>query len=315
MSISFFAFLMDCIIGDPRSGWHPVVLIGKWIAALEKVLYRAEDSNTGKLVKGGIVVVLVLAAAWGISNGIIQAAFSLNFYLGNIVEALLLSFMISPRSLSEAGMEIRNYLLEGNLEQARFKVGWIVGRDTDKLTPGEVTRATVETVAENLVDGVISPLFFFWLGGVPLAVLYRAANTMDSMLGYKNDKYLYFGRTAARLDDVLNWIPARITGVLVILAALILRLDARNAMHIMQRDAGKHPSPNGGYPESSVAGALNIQLGGVNYYFGQKHFRAYMGDARQALGPQHITDTVRIMYTVTILFLCLFSIGTIWGGR
>ncbi len=315
MSISFFAFLMDCVIGDPRSSWHPVVLIGKWIACLEKQLNRTADSAGKQIVKGGIVVVLVLAAAWGISAGLLWLAFFLNFYLGTILEALLLSFMISPRSLAEAGMEIRNYLLADNLKQARFKVGWIVGRDTDQLTSGEVTRATVETVAENLVDGVIAPLFFFWLGGAPLAVLYRAVNTMDSMLGYKNERYLYFGRAAARLDDVLNWIPARITGVLVILSAFILRLDFRNALHIMQRDASKHPSPNGGYPEASVAGALHIQLGGVNYYFGQKHFRAYMGDAEQPLRPQHITDTIRIMYTVTVLFLCLFSIGTLWGGK
>jgi adenosylcobinamide-phosphate synthase len=150
------------------------------------------------------------------------AALSGNVYVSIAIQAVALSFMISPRNLAEAGREIRDYLMEGNLEMARFKVGWIVGRDTDKLDEPEIARATVETIAENTVDGIIAPLFFFVLGGVPLAMAYRAANTMDSMIGYKNDKYLYFGRAAARLDDVLNYIPSRITAVLFIFAAWMI---------------------------------------------------------------------------------------------
>jgi len=315
MIISFFAFLMDCALGDPRSRYHPVVLVGRGISLLENVLYRTADTDSLKFLKGGFLAVFVLLCSYGISYGLVQLAFFVNLYLGYILSALLLSFMISPRSLAEAGIEIRNYLIEGNLEQARFKVGWIVGRDTKNLTSPEITRATIETIAENLVDGVIAPLFFFWLGGVPLAVLYRAANTMDSMLGYKNERYLYFGRAAARIDDFLNLIPARITGILIVLAAILLHLDYRNAFYMMQRDASKHPSPNGGYPEASVAGALRIRLGGVNYYFGQKHFRAYMGESLTELSARHITETIRIMYTVTVLFLCLFSINGLWGGK
>ena len=163
----------------------------------------------------------------------------------------------------------------------------------------------METIAENTVDGIIAPLFFFVLGGVPLAVLYRAANTMDSMIGYKNDKYLYFGRAAAKLDDVLNYIPARITGVLFIFAACLLGFDYKNAYDMMLRDADKHPSPNGGYAEATVAGALHIRLGGINSYFGKKSLRAYMGEAIELTAPKHIMECIRMMYTVTVMFIII----------
>ena len=161
-------------------------------------------------------------------------------------------------------------------------------------------RATVETVAENTIDGILSPLFFFALGGAPLAACYRAANTLDSMIGYKNDKYLYFGRFAARLDDVLNYIPARIGALLYILMAALLRYDWKGAWRIVRRDASKHPSPNGGYAEAAVAGALGIRLGGYNSYFGKVSFRAYMGDPRHELGPGHIRQAVHLMYAVAL---------------
>ena len=214
-----------------------------------------------------------------------------------------MSFMISPRSLAEAGKELNVLLKVGNLAQARYKVGWIVGRDTEHLNEGEIVRATVETISENTVDGIISPLFYFAVGGLPLAVAYRAANTMDSMLGYKNEKYLYFGRVAARFDDVANFIPARITAIVFIVSAFVLNFDYRNAFEMMKRDAAKHPSPNGGYAEATVAGALHIQLGGINSYFGVPHFRAYMGEPLEMLNPVHILAAIRMMYTATIIFL------------
>ncbi|MBQ7514823.1 MAG: cobalamin biosynthesis protein CobD [Schwartzia sp.] len=308
MSTAIAAFLIDCLIGDPRSGLHPVVLIGKWIALLEKWLYRPEDSDRRKFLSGLLLMVIVLATAYEVTETILfLALFSGNSYVIIAVSALLLSFTIAPRNLAEAGLEIRRYLLSGDLGQARFKVGWIVGRDTDKLTVGEVTRATVETISENIVDGVISPLFFFYLGGVPLAMAYRAANTMDSMIGYKNDKYLYFGRAAALADDAWNYIPARLTGLLLVIAAFLLRMDWRAAWRMMWRDAKKHPSPNGGYTEATVAGALGIRLGGLNYYFGQPSFRTCMGDAVHELEPEHISQSIWLMYTVTVLFLCLAS--------
>ena len=315
MSVGILAFLMDCVIGDPRSKFHPVVLIGKLIAGLETWLYSPEDSDKRKFWRGLLLMLLVLVICYGATAGIVYGVRRLGFpYLSRGVEALLLSFTISPRNLAEAGREIQRYLAAGDIEEARFKVGWIVGRDTDKLTVPEITRATVETIAENIVDGVISPLFFFFFGGVPLAVAYRAANTMDSMIGYKNEKYLFFGRAAARTDDAWNYIPARITGLLLVLAAWLLKYDWREAWRMMRRDAAKHPSPNGGFTEATVAGALGIRLGGLNYYFGRPSFRTYMGKPRQELSPRHISGAIRLMYAATILFL-LAAFGFTWLRR
>lgn len=306
MMTAILAFVADCLIGDPRSSLHPVVLMGNLISFFEGLLYHEEDSDRKKLVSGFVLMVCVLAVSCGVAEGILWlAALSGNIYVSVVVQAVFLSFMISPRNLAEAGREIRDYLLDGNLEMARFKVGWIVGRDTDKLTEGEATRATVETISENTVDGVISPLFYFFIGGLPLAVAYRAANTMDSMIGYKNDKYLFFGRAAARADDVWNYIPARLTGVMFVAAAFLLGLDWRSAWRMMRRDAAKHPSPNGGWTESTVAGALGIRLGGLNYYFGKPSFRTYMGDPVHELEARHISLAIRLMYTVTVMFLML----------
>lgn len=306
MNVAILAFLTDTLIGDPRSNFHPVVLIGRLISGIEKSIYNSEDRNAIKLLKGGFLVFMVLYLTYAVTSGLIEAARALSGeYLYMAVQVILLSFTISPRSLSEAGRELYGFLREGDLHSARYKVGWIVGRDTDKLSPGEVTRATVETIAENTVDGIISPLFFWLIGGVPLAMMYRAANTMDSMLGYKNEKYLYFGRAAARLDDVLNYIPARITGFLFIISAVLLRYNWKNAWKMLWRDAAKHPSPNGGWAEASVAGALNIRLGGYNSYFGVQHFRAYMGEPVEDLECEHIMKCIRMMYTATILFLII----------
>lgn len=315
MNVGVLAFAVDCLIGDPRSKLHPVVLMGNLIAVLEKWLYRPADGDRQKFWRGLFLMLLVLSICYAIADGIVYGVRCLDLpYLSWGVEALLLSFMISPRSLAEAGREIEGYLAAGDLENARFKVGWIVGRDTDRMTAPEVTRATVETIAENIVDGVISPLFFFFVGGVPLAVAYRAANTMDSMIGYKNEKYLFFGRAAARADDAWNYVPARITGGLLVLAAWFLKYDWRGAWRMMRRDAANHPSPNGGFTEATVAGALGIRLGGLNSYFGRPSFRTYMGEPRQELSPQHISDAIRLMYAATILFLLLGS-GALWWGR
>ena len=217
MIVAIVAFLVDAVIGDPRSKFHPVVLIGNLIALLEKILRRDTDSPLKKIFKGGVLVVTVIGVAYGIGFGIEALSRKTDSLAVQIfIQASALSFMISPRSLSEAAREIYSLLAVENLAGAREKVGWIVGRDTQNLNESEVARATVETVAENTVDGIISPLIYFAVGGLSLAVTYRAINTMDSMLGYKNDKYLHFGRIAARVDDVANFIPARLTGLLFI---------------------------------------------------------------------------------------------------
>ena len=304
------AFLIDTLIGDPRSKFHPVVLMGNLISALEKILRRDSDGYIKKIFMGGILVIIVLLITYGAGVLIVLIANYTGLLSAKIfIEAIVLSFMISPNSLAGAGRELYNLLESKNITQARYKVGWIVGRDTDYLNESEIVRATVETVSENTVDGIISPLFYFAVGGLPLAIVYRAVNTMDSMIGYKNDKYIYFGRVAARLDDVANFIPARITAILFIMAAFILNMNYKNALNMCKRDANKHPSPNGGYAEATVAGALNIQLGGINSYFGVPHFRAYMGDAIEKLNPAHIIGAIRLMYTATIIFLIMLIIS------
>lgn len=309
MITAILAFFIDAVMGDPRSKLHPVVLIGNFIAGIEGMLYGKEDSDKKKLMLGGILVVLVLLFTFAVVNGIMNLVKMLdNIYVVTLIEAFFLSFTISPKSLAAAGKELYGYLVADDLDNARYKVGWIVGRDTEDLTPGEVSRATIETIAENTVDGIIAPLFYFAIGGVPLAFLYRAVNTMDSMVGYKNDRYIYFGRVAARADDVLGYIPARITGLLFVVSAFILGYDGKKAWKILRRDASKHPSPNGGWAEATVAGALHIRLGGFNSYFGKVHFREYMGDPIEEIGFDHIMKTIRLMYTDTILFLIICHI-------
>lgn len=306
MIVAVVAFLIDALIGDPRTKLHPVVLMGKLISLLEKILRRDNDSPLKKVFKGGVLVYAVCIVSLAVGLAIELLVDELPDLAAQIfIKALVLSFMIAPRTLGDAAREIYYLLESDNLAYARERVGWIVGRDTANLNEADVARATVETVSENTVDGIISPLFYFAIGGLPLAIFYRAVNTMDSMLGYKNDKYFYFGQIAARLDDVANYIPARLTAILFIGAAVILQLDYKNAFKMMRRDASKHPSPNGGYAEATVAGALNIRLGGLNYYFGKPHFRAYMGDPNEILEAAHILGTIRMMYTATILFLMI----------
>lgn len=305
--LPLLALGLDAVVGDPRSKCHPVVLIGNLISLLERVLLRTESSSARKYAAGFLLVIAVLSIVYG-STWLMMTCLELLGTAAQVIGgALLLSFAITPRSLAEAGREIKDLLLAGDIEEARRKVGWIVGRDTEKLTVPEVTRATVETVAENIVDGIISPLFFFAIGGVPLAFLYRAVNTMDSMVGYKNSRYREFGMAAARTDDVFNYIPARITGLLLVISAFILGYNAANTARIIRRDAAKHPSPNSGIPEAGVAGALGVQLGGLNYYGGIASDRARMGDPLMELAPFHIDKTINLMYMVTVLFIAALT--------
>lgn len=306
-AIAVCAFIIDTIIGDPQSRLHPVALMGRLIGTVENILRRGEDNKYLRLTQGAVFTIVLLAAAyaagWLIVNEI--GRIGLAKWEKIALEAFVLSFMISPKSLMQAGQKIITSLQHSNLTEARQRVHYIVGRDTENMNEEEVVRATVETIAENTTDGIIAPLFYFFVGGLPLAILYRMVNTLDSMVGYKNEKYLYFGRVSAHVDDIFNLIPARITGLLIVVAAAILHYDFRTAWKMILRDAKKHPSPNGGFTEAAVAGALNIRLGGQNFYFGIAHFRAYMGDAVQKLSARHIVAATQIMYTATVLFIAL----------
>lgn len=306
--IPFWAFLLDGLVGDPQSKYHPVALIGRCITFYEKKLYKEKDRAQKKIFHGFLTVVLVIFTVLIIAFGLQFIGGTINPWIGYTIDVILLYIAISPRSLAEAGLEIANLLRRGLLDEARKRVGYIVGRKTSDLDEGEITRATVETVAENTVDGIIAPLLFFALFGSLGAIFYRTVNTLDSMLGYKNDRYLYFGRVAARLDDMANFIPARITWILYVVAAALLRHDWRAAFRITLRDAHLHPSPNGGYAEAPVAGALHIRLGGYNTYGTETTFRAYMGDPIKPLRSYHIVKTIGLMYICTLLGLVLSSI-------
>ena len=297
-------------MGDPRSKYHPVVLIGNCISFYEHLLYKKNTIARNQILLGISTVLLVLMTVMLILTGLLFIGGTIHPIGYFIVSLLSLYIAISPRCLAEAGIEIANLLRKQDISEARRKVGWIVGRKTSELDESEITRATIETVAENTVDGIISPLFWFVLLGPWGAIGYRAINTMDSMLGYKNERYLYFGRFAARLDDVVNYIPARITCVLFVTASFLCGKDWKHAIRIATRDAHKHPSPNGGYAEAPVAGALHIRLGGQNVYHDKVTFRAYMGDPITSMVGKHIYQTIYLMYTVSILGVALTMVST-----
>lgn len=290
---------------------HPVVLMGKCIEFLESILRPIARNPQSQLVAGALLTVTLVGVSWGLTYYILQWAFLINFWFSSILSVWLIFTTLAARGLAQAAWEIYQLLQKGDLPQARQKVGWIVGRDTDTLDAGEIARATVETVAENIVDGIVAPLFYALVGGAPLAVAYRAVNTLDSMLGYKNERYLYFGRASARLDDLANYLPARITGLILLAAVFLLRMDSRRAYKTMLRDSSSHPSPNSGIPESVVAGALGIRLGGLNQYHGRQSFRPYMGDDLASLAPIHIKQTIKIMYLTSFLTVALIVIISI----
>ncbi|MDR3349061.1 MAG: adenosylcobinamide-phosphate synthase CbiB [Acidaminococcales bacterium] len=307
------ALLFDLLLGDPRGGWHPVVLIGKLITFMEQRLLKKECGRLRKKAAGLLLLVSVAGLVYLTCYLLTKIIFLAGERAGAVGSALILSFAISPRALRQAAQEIYNLLLAGDIAKARQKTGLIVGRDTGKLDAAEITRATVETVAENITDGVISPLFFAAIGGAPLAFAYRAVNTLDSMVGYKNDRYLDFGWASARFDDICNYIPARISACLIVAAAAALPgCDPKGAFCVLCRDAGKHPSPNSGLAEAAVAGALGIRLGGCNYYAGRPSWRGHMGDARHGLMPAHIEKTVRIMYFAAVAFAVVLTAIGLW---
>lgn len=309
-AIPFAALVVDTVYGDPRSKWHPVVLIGNLISFYESHLYPEKKTSDGNMFLRGMLTVLLVLLTVGLLTAFL-------IYLGHLgglwfyaaISTIVLYFTMTPRSLARDGLEIYHLLKDDkDLVTARKRLSWIVGRDTENLDESNIARGTIETIAENTTDGIISPLFYFLLFGPVGAMVYRAGNTMDSMLGYKNDRYLFFGRFAARLDDVLNYIPARITFLLFVAAAFLLHLDWRHAVEICLRDAKKHPSPNGGYAEATVAGAMHMQLGGYNYYEGKPEFREYMGDAETPLKSDHIMTSIMMMYGATILFIALETV-------
>lgn len=303
------------MIGDPQSLPHPVVLMGKAISATERLIRRFCSQPRALKRAGVLLPLLVAGGAWVLTAALVWLLSLVSPWLAWAAEIWLISTTVASKGLGDAGMAVYTELRKGDIPAARKAVGMIVGRDTTKLDSPEIVRGTVETVAENIVDAIISPLFFALLGGAPLAMAYRAVNTLDSMVGYKNDKYRDLGWASARLDDVANYIPARITALLLIFSARLLRLDWRSCWRMVRRDARLHPSPNSGYPESAVAGALGIRLGGENVYHGVASFRAYMGDPLRAMEPEDIILASRLMLRSSALFVCLCAAAALlWHG-
>ena len=287
------AILLDLLLGDPRWLPHPVQGIG-WLAQRSEAPLRRLITN--QRLAGVVAVVWVVGSTVLIGLGLLKAATLLHPLAGDLLVILLLYTCFATRSLHDHALAVYRPLKAGNLVEARQRVSWLVGRDTAELDEGEVTRAAVESVAENTVDGCTAPLLFACLGGPLGALAYKAISTLDSTFGYKNERYLQFGWASARLDDLANLITSRLTALLTVVAARLLSLRAGNAWRIFRRDRHNHPSPNGGQIESAVAGALGVQLGGVNSYFGQPSRRPYMGDPLQPLQAGHILQAVQLMW-------------------
>ncbi|BCG58560.1 cobalamin biosynthesis protein CobD [Paenibacillus sp. URB8-2] len=312
------AIFIDLLVGDPRGFPHPVIGIGKIISGTESALRKWGTGRAVERTLGVLLVLIVLSAVYAAAVLILWLAGLIHPIIQSLAAVWLISTTIAIKGLGDAAIQVFRPLVKGDLDSARTYVGYIVGRETHSLSEREVTRATVETVAENIVDAVVAPLFYALIGGAPLALLYRAVNTLDSMVGYKNDKYRYFGWASARLDDVLNYIPARITGLLLWAGALMTKgLNAGRAWQAMRCDAAKHPSPNSGIPEAAVAGALGIQLGGLNSYGGIVSERARMGTAARELAAEDIRQTIKILRLTAalIMILLLIAAGSLFIGE
>ena len=304
-------FLLDLAIGDPRWLYHPVRLIGKLIDRLEKNIRKVFPKTPGGELTGGIFLVIgIVLVTVGVTAGILHMAYGLHAAAGFALESFMCYQMLAVRSLKDESMLVYDALTSGkesSLADGRDAVSRIVGRDTQNLDETGVTKAAVETVAENFGDGVFAPMFYMALGGPVCMYLYKAINTMDSMLGYKNERFLYFGRAAAKLDDVVNFIPARMAGIMLVISAWIGPFDGKNAGRIFARDRRKHASPNSAHTEAAAAGALDIQLAGDAYYFGKLYEKPLIGDPLQTVVPDDIRRMNRLMYGAAFLSVAVLS--------
>lgn len=299
--------ILDFLFGDPRWLYHPVIVIGKLISLLEKGIRKIfPKSPVGERMAGRLEVLLVCLLTFGVPFTALFLLYINIPVLGCVLETFWCYQMIATKSLKKESMKVYYALKNGTIEEARYAVSMIVGRDTQELDEIGVTKAAVETVAENTSDGIIAPLFYMAIGGVPLMFLYKGINTMDSMLGYKNDRYIHFGRCAALLDDVVNYIPARLSGWLMILASYMMNFDSKNARKIFLRDRRNHSSPNSAQTESVMAGALNIQLAGNAYYFGKLYEKPTIGDANRSVEIEDIPRSNKILYGTVVVGGILF---------
>ena len=301
------AFLMDLILGDPRSMPHPVRWMGKAIELCEPGFRKIPVSRK---LAGALFCAFLVAMTGILAAGLLYLGQWIHPWLKISLEVILIYFCISVRSLENAAMEIHECLLQHKVAEARKKVAMIVGRDVTRYDQEGISRAVVETVAENLVDGVISPLFFAIIGGAPLALMYKMVNTLDSMIGYKNEKYMDFGRASARLDDILNFMPARISVPIIALSAHILSGQGRRSLKTAHDEGSNHSSPNAGYPEAAFAGALAVKLNGPNYYNGKLVDKPYIG---VHFGKTSLTDIKKACHIM--MLSSFFWLTIVWGSN
>ena len=302
---------LDAVFGDPVWLYHPVRIIGKWISRLEKWLRGfCKNEERKERIAGGILWFGVVMVSVGIPWGLLYLAGKVSFWLRFALETFWCYQLLAGKCLKDESRKVYVQLVNHNLEGARHAVSMIVGRDTGNLSEAGVTKAAVETVAENTSDGVIAPLIFMLIGGAPLGFFYKAVNTMDSMVGYKNEKYLHFGRFAAKMDDVWNYIPSRISALLMIASAWIFRMDYKRAWAVWKRDRRKHASPNSGYPEAALAGILDCRFGGPHNYFGEEVWKPYIGSNDRLLTTEDMKVAVRINRRAEGIMIVILIITT-----
>ncbi|MBJ7221558.1 MULTISPECIES: adenosylcobinamide-phosphate synthase CbiB [unclassified Brenneria] len=311
LSAWFAAFLLDCWLGDPPRWPHPVRWMGHLISWLQTRIRACCVSERALWLGGALLWLAVVGLTWLLSWGVLALMTAIHPWLGWLAAVWMIYTLLAGRCLSDAAMAVHQALQHGSLEESRRQLSWIVGRDTSQLEKPQMTRAVVETVAENSVDGVIAPLFFLLLGGVPLAMAYKAVNTLDSMVGYKNAKYRAIGFVSARMDDLANLIPARLSWLLLSAAAWLLRADYRQALRIGWRDRYQHSSPNCAWSEATVAGALGVRLGGPNNYFGERVEKPWIGDECREITLNDIPRSINLMRVASLLALLLFALTSL----
>lgn len=317
LAVVALGFLLDQVLGDPHWLYHPVRLIGAYISFLEKGIRKLFGEGESALLAGGVVlVILVTGTTAVVSGGILYTCGRISPWLRFLASVILCYQLFAVKSLKDESMKVYRELKKDDLEAARYAVSMIVGRDTQVLDATGVAKAAVETVAENTSDGVIAPLIYLAIGGPILGFMYKAINTMDSMVGYKNDKYMYFGRCAAKLDDVVNYIPARISALLMIAVSFLpgKAYDGKGAWRIWRRDRRKHASPNSAQTEAVCAGSLGVQLAGDASYFGKIVKKPTIGDAHRPVEYEDIKRANGLLYRTAILCECLALIGLLWVG-
>lgn len=303
----YIGYIIDLIVGDPYSFPHPVRYIGKLIKKTESIIRKKAKSDKDLKIGGFFLWFIVVGITYLVTYLIIKIS---SFIPGGflITNSILIYTTLATKCLKDEAVKIYNVLKTGDIEKARIQVSYIVGRDTTQLNEGEIIRATVETVAENTVDGIIAPMFYAFIGGAPLAMAYKAVNTLDSTVGYKNDKYKDLGFASAKIDDIANFIPARISVLLMSIGSLLVGHNCKEALKIGIRDRKNHKSPNCAYAEGAVAGALGVQLGGTNIYFGKAVYKPTIGDKHREIEVEDIVRTNKIMYASSITSMIVFTI-------